>query len=497
MNTSFTTPSDLKKYEFGLALRNGLKLILSLVITLGIAFAVRFWMPGFLGPKSFGVLHFAEGFAVMFFIFATLGADSYIRKEVAVRPEHASEFFGFLMILQTIITVLLVGMMTLILFMMGKDADVYILVYLFAVGQYFFVTNNKLGAMLQAQGSVNELAVYSTISKVVWGLGIFFGLILWKRLEIVAIVFLVSEAMKLPVLLRACNRHLGLALRLDYQAGKAMLVASFPFFLNTLSHTVASKIDVLMLSGMTVDQEVGWYGAAANANYMVLLVMPVVAAVVTPMSARIAAHGEHELNHTMRKMLRLTLIMTVPLALLVALNSRDLILLLFSTEYLPSVNTLVVLASMVPLVFVSTIMAIQLIQLNKIWKVTVISLVSLAINPIMNGILILPMYHAIGNGGAGLAAAIATVVTQFASVVMMFRALKGAALDKQLMLLVARFGLLCGIYIVGHHFLGRFGYWRGIIEVVLYPAVAIPLGVLPVKELIERGKEFIANRRKR
>lgn len=485
-----------RKNELWLALRNGVKLIISLVVTLGIAFAVRFWMPRFLGPDSFGVLHFSEGFAVMFFIFATLGADPYIRKNVAVRPEHASEFFGVLLVVQFAIGVLATLLMTIILFGMDKDWQVFRLVYLFAAGQMFFMTNSKLVALLQAKGSVNAIAILNSLSKVLWGAGIFFGLIVWKKLEVVGAVFLLTELLKTPFFFRACRKHLNLSLQYDWGAGRAMLLASFPFFLNGFAHTIAGRVDVVMMSALTVDQEVGWYGAAANINYLALLVMPIISAVVTPMSARIATHGEEELNSTMRVMVRLVLLLSVPLALLVALNSDDLVLLLFNTEYIPSANTLRVMASAVPLGFISTMLAIQLIQLEKIWTVTKVSLVSLALNPLLNGLCIVPVYEWLGDGGAGLAAASATVITQLTVVLLMLRSLRKAAFDIQTGLLLLRFAALCGIYIAVHYVLAPIGMWRGLIEVILYPVLALPLGLFPVKEFIKRGKEFLANRRK-
>ena len=491
-----STTSTFKSHETLLAIRNSIKLFISLLITLSIAFIIRFWMPKFLGPNEFGILHFSEGFAAMFFIFASLGAETYIRKEVAVRIDHASEFFGVLVVTQFLISVLLTLIMTAVLYVLGKDAQVFRVVYWFTAGQFFMTTNSKLIALLQAKGSVDENAIVNSISKVLWGAGIFLGLYYLKDLEIVGIVFFLTECLKTPIFFRACRKHLDLAIQIDWPKGMAMLIASFPFFMNSLAHTIASKVDVLMLSALTVDQEVGWYGAAGNVNLMVLLIMPVLMAVVTPMSARIATQGEEELNKTMRAMIRLMLALTAPLALLVSLNARDIILLLLSSEYLPSVGMLRIQASIVPVIFMNTVMAIQLIQLGKIWNVTKISFIALLINPILNGILIVPVYHLLGNGGGGLAAAFTTFVTEFTVLLMFFKTLRGSSFDRQTGKFLLRLSALCGIYFGIHFILKSVGIWRGPIEVILYPAIAIPFGVLPMKEFIFRAKLYLAERRK-
>src|SRR4051794_20126287 len=76
------------------ALRNAIKLGGSLLATWTVALAVRFQLPRHLGPVRFGDFNFCDSFTAAFFIFLSLGIETYIQKEVSVRPKHASEFFG-------------------------------------------------------------------------------------------------------------------------------------------------------------------------------------------------------------------------------------------------------------------------------------------------------------------------------------------------------------------------------------------------------------------
>lgn len=480
-----------------LAVRNGIKLFFSLLITLFVAFFIRFWIPRFLGPNDFGILHFSEGFAAMFFILASLGADTYIRKEVAVRIEHASEFFGVIIVIQFCVSIFLTLIITAVLYALGKDWQVFRVVYWFTAGQFFMLGNGNLIALLQAKGSVNENAIVNSVSKVLWGVGIIPGLYFLRNIEIVGIVFFITEALKTPILYYACRKHLGLVVQFDWPKGIAMLAASFPFFINSLAHTIASKVDVLMLSALTADQEVGWYGAAGNVNIMAMLIMPVLLAVVMPMTARIAMQGEDELNKIMRTMIRLTLTLTAPLALLVSLNAKDIVLLLLSSEYLPSVGMLRIQASMVPFIFITTVMAVQLIQLDKIWTVTKISFIALFINPLMNALLIPPAYHYFEAGGGGLAAACTTFITELIVMTLFFRSLRGSSFDRQTGMLLLRLISLCIVYFGIHFALKNVGVWRGPIEVILYPIIAIPFRVLPMKEFSFHAKQLLAERRKK
>ena len=491
MTTDDAHIADEKRKEIVLAVRNSIKLAISLIITLGIAFAVRFWIPKFFGPEAFGKLNFADRLTFAIFCFATLGADSYIEKKVAVRAEHASEFMGAFLLVRLVVFFLLLVAIAVILTLMGKDAQVHHLVFLFAVGQIFYVTNETFTALLEAKGTVNEVVFWRTASKIVWGGGIVAGALIWHRVEVVAVAFLVSEFIKVPMLLAASRKHLELKLLLNWAAAKAMIWASFPFFVNFLSHTLYASVDVVMISGLTTDEEVGWYGAAMNLNGVVLLLMPVVNAVVLPMTARIAQLGEEALGETIRAAVRLMLTATVPLALLVAINAEYLVAFLFGDAYAPTVTSLRIISPIVPLTFLCVLLSIHLIQMEKIWTLVKITLTGLALNPTLNALLILPAYSHFGNGGAGMAAGMATTVTEIAITILLFRAIGKSSFDIKTLKLILRFGLICAILVTLFVLMEGLGIWRAFIIVLLYVVIAIPLGALPIKLFIERIRQFL------
>src|SRR5580704_2495660 len=102
-----------------LAVRNALKLGGSLLFPWGIALGIPLLVPRYLGPDRFGTLSFAEGFTTAAFIVLNLGHEHYIRKELAVRPRHASDFFGGMFALRVVMTACIFGVMALVLRLTG------------------------------------------------------------------------------------------------------------------------------------------------------------------------------------------------------------------------------------------------------------------------------------------------------------------------------------------------------------------------------------------
>ena len=481
-------------HEVRVALRNAVTLGLSLAVTLAVAFAVRFWMPRFLGPDAFGKLVFAEEFAAVFFVFVTLGTETYIRKEVAVRPEHASDFLGSLTVVRLGVSLLVAIIMGASLSWMGKSPIEWRLVYVFAAGQFFFVLNTSLGSVLQAVGKVRALAWINAASKIIWGAGIVTGLLLGYGLLVVAILFLFTEALKAPFLLLTTRRLIGLRMTLNAQASWAIIVASLPYFLNFVAHRIYAKVDITLLSALTDDAEVGWYGAAANVTFLIYLILPVLNAVILPMGSRIAKESIEAMHETMRSAVRAVLMVSVPVAILITLNASAIVALLFTSAFAPTVYVLQMIAPMVPLTYVCVLLSVHLIQVGRIWRVAGNSLIALLLNPTLNLLLITPAHKLLGDGGAGTAAAFSTVVTECVSAALLLLALGPTAVDRKLVRLLWRLAVCCVVAAVAHHFLGRLGIYSIPIEVGIYIVVAGALGALPLGDILRRVRSALARR---
>lgn len=490
--------SSAVAHETLLALRNALVLTGSLAATLTVAIAVRFWMPRFLGPDAFGRVHFAEAFTAASFVFLHLGVDTYINREIATRPEHASDFFGGIVLVRLAVTLFIAGVIATVLSLMGKGALEWQLVYVFGGGQLLFTFNATMAALLNARGTVRELALVNVSGKLLWGGSVVGGLMLGGGLVWVATSFLITEGLKLPALLWAARRHLALSMRWDVKAGFAVIAASLPYYLNYLAHDIYARIDVSMLSWLINDAEVGWYGVAVNINLLVLLLLPILNAVVLPMGARIARQSTEALNEMMRGAVRLVLIVAIPLAMVLVLNAHTIVPLLYTSEFAPAARALQLLAPMIPLSYVCVLSSMHLVQLGRIWAATRVSLIGLLVHPLINLFVLEWAHRRLGDGGAGLAAAAASLASEALVTALLFRALgRAAAADRKLAVLLAKLTLIVAVVIGVHVRLPGLGIWRVPIELLLYLSLGTLLGAIPLREILERLRAALLSRSRR
>lgn len=476
------------------ALRNALKLAVSLVSTWSVGLVVRFWLPRHLGPHNFGVLSFAEGFAATALGCAGLGIDTYIQKEVPLRPQGASEFYGGTVVLRTMLSVILVALL-LAIPLGDRQADVRPLLFAFGVGYLFFSLNASLAALLQANATVGELALTNVLVKVIWGLGMGASILLKAPLWGFASVFAAAEVLKLLILQMVARRRLALHFLVNAIATKAAVVASLGFYANGVAQVVGTRLDVTLLGFLAPEADVGWYGAAQTLAGITLLLTPILWAVLTPLFTRANGRSPEEMLGVLRRALEAIVSVTMPLALFLALGADLWSRIAFGAAFAPAAGSLRALAPLFVLIYVSILLSTALVVQGRGWRLTTISLGSIAVQS-LTALFLVPMLSGrLGPGGSGVGMALAAVLKEIFVLICMLVALGPATIDAERRRVLAR-TVLCALVTTALHLaLAPLGPWRLVVDLGAYLALATGLGALKPKALLDVAREIISSRR--
>lgn len=457
-----------------------------------IGLAIRLALPRWLGPEQFGVLQFADVFTTTLLVVTTLGSDTYIRKEVATRPQHATEFFGGTLVLGLLLGIVAVALALPSLAAAGKPTAVLWAVAWMALAQIVINVNTLYAALLHAVGAVGGLASLNVAAKLLWAVGIVIALNRGAGVIGIAQAMVLSEVARCTVLVALGRTHVKLRFRVDFRATGMVLKASLPFFIAGVAQTIYARIDVSIMSFLASDTEVGWYGAASTIAGLSLLLSPIISWVLLPLSSRAAARSEEELVHVMRQSMAFVLIIAIPASLGIWAAADILIVQAFGDAFAPAVSSLRIIAPTFLLTYLAMVSASLLVRLDRAWTVTAISLLGMVLSPTLNMLLVPRLALRYGAGGAGMGAAVSLTLTECFTAGMMTWTLGSRAFDRSTLLLITKtLALAVGVGALDLA-LRPLGAWRLPIDVMAYLAAGVAFGLINVRALITLAKTVMA-----
>jgi O-antigen/teichoic acid export membrane protein len=469
--------------DLHVALWNALKLGGSLIGTWTVALAIRFALPRQLGPDVYGVYNFAEAFAASFFVLTTLGVETYVQKEIPLGRKHASDFVGGVLALRVALGALLLAAMVIILHFDGRAFEIRRAVYLFAIGQIFFVANATFAALLHASGTVDGLSVVNVAAKLLWGAGMVAAVATRSGVAALAGAFAVSEVLKSLALALLCRRHVDLRLRVDVAATKRVLLVSVPFFVTTLATTLFTRIDDTLIGFLANDREVGWFGLASNLAQLALLMAPLMGSVLLPLFSRVAARSKAELTQVMRRALEVILMIAVPASLALGIGADVWVGIIGGPQYAPAILALRILCPVFIVTYVGMVCADYLYLAGRSWTVTWVCIGGVAVNAGLNAALIRPLLASLGPGGAGVGAALATIGTELFTCGMFVSTIGRKVLDRRLLTTAGKLFAVCGVIIVLDRICLPLGAARLVVDAAAWCVLAVATGAWRVNEV--------------
>ncbi len=476
------------------AARSAFQLGLSLVGTWSVAILVRLYLPRHLGPTAFGSYAFAEGLAATVMAFLSLGIEQYSLRELPVRPAHASDYFGGTLVLRVLLGGLLAGGLVAILTATGRSADTTRLALVFALGYLATAVGQFSSACLQANATVGRLAITNVAAKLVWAGAILVALALGWPLEALAAAFVLSEVVKAIALYRETRARLALSFRIDLAATGAVVLASLPYYANTVALNL-NRLDVTVLGFMAGEQDVGWYGAASSFSLLVFLLAPLMGSVVLPLLARVFARSEQDFLRVMGRLTEGLIMVASPLALMVALGADLWVRIAFGDKFLPAALSLRVMALLAVLSYLTSLLSMALITLGRRWTVTLTSAVGLVINPLLCALLIPLGARWLGTGGAGAGAALGVVGMEITIILLQLRTVGLGVLGPRTPSVAGRCLAACAAVIALHILMAPLGHLRLLLDALAYGAAGFALGILPGRELASLASEVLKSRR--
>ena len=462
----------------GKVIKNAAFQVGSQAVTWLFAWVLLIYLPRYLGDEGFGRLFFAISFALIASIFLNLGVNTFLMREVARKPEEAPKLLANALSLKAALSLVVYAAMMLVVRTIGVTAEAVTATDIVGLGFVIGSFGQTFTCYLQAEQRGREPAVALVVEKAITTAGSVALLLAGHGLVAVAWMHLAGYVASTVITGIALYRTIPFELAWDRVVMKRVLLGAAPFLIWIVFGEIYVRIDVLMLTIMSGDEVVGWYGAAFRLYGTMLFVPNIFMTSVFPAIARKFAKPGEEANVATRRTLNLMLLVAIPIGLGMTLVAAPVVELLFGLEqFAHSVENLRIFGLSMVFVCIDVVLGSVLIANDKQKQWSYAAIGAAALNPVLNLALIPWAQARLGNGGYG--AAIATLATEIFMMVVAFKLLPKGVFDRASRVTALKASLAGAFMMIAVTPMEALG----LVPVILGGAVAYGVAVLALRVL--------------
>jgi O-antigen/teichoic acid export membrane protein len=385
--------------------KNTTVLSVSQIVSYVLIFFYTIYIARFLGADGFGILSFALAISGVFSVFADLGLNILTVRDVSRDQSSETRYVGNGILIKLFLAIFSFGLIVLVVNLLGYPQETINVVYLVSLSTIITSFYGLFYSIFQAHEKMEYQSLSQIVNSIAMFSGVFVGIGLGLGVLGFSFVYLISSMITLFLAMFIYVwKYSFPPLELDLIFWKQTLKEAFPYGLSGIFVMIYYWIDSVMLSFIVGNEVVGWYNAAYRIIYIFLSFHTIFIISIFPVMSNLYKKSEESLKFAFEHSFKYLLIIGLPIAILTTFLSKNIILLLFGTDYLPSIIALQILIWTVVFMFLNGLCGNLLGSVNKQVIVTKITGIGVIVNVIMN-LFLIPSFSLVG-------ASFATVITE-------------------------------------------------------------------------------------
>ena len=404
-------------------------LMVSQVITWGLALLLMVFLPRYLGAENMGKLHLARSLWLMVGIFVTFGMDMYLAKQIARNHEKTSELFGTTLVVRTFLYLVGFGGLALFAYVAKYPQDTIYIILIIGIANYFFQVGQACYATLQGLERMEYISLADIISKV-FNTFVSIGLLfMGADVFLIAAVTIGTGFLYMSVQFYYVNKMHRVRIKFSRPLAGDMLRSSYSYFLTSISQTIYVTVDIVIIS-LVIRQEqiIGWYSVVDQLFGTLLFVVTIFVKAIFPVLSRMYTNDRNALPKMMQSSFNMLLLIGVPIGFGLLVVAPNLVTLLFGEDFVNSAPILAIYGIVIIFTYQNTLLGQFLISTDRQSFVTRIMIAASVIILAIELFLIPWTQNVFGNGGIGVA--MAFVMTECFILVASVKFLPKGSLDR-------------------------------------------------------------------
>ncbi|MFB6181715.1 MAG: flippase [Candidatus Magasanikbacteria bacterium] len=368
-----------------------------------IAFVYFTLIARYIGAEGTGKYFFALSFTTIFVIFVDMGFNNVLIREAAKMKDKMQCFFSTVISAKMLFAVLTYIATIVTINLMGYPEQTRHLVYLSAVTMVFDSFHQSIYGTLRAIGDLRWEAMGIVGSQVLTlSLGSYF---LFFDFPLIFLILAFTIPSIINVIYSGTVLFLNYNIKFKPKFHKPTFVhlgkIAVPFALAAIFERVYSNVDTVILSKMAGNESVGWYSIPKKISNAFRFFPSALIAAIYPRFSEHFKNNKEKLSYLFERGMKYLLIIAFPIAVGIMILAPDIIVQIYTKEYLNSILPLRVLMVAMIFSFVGFLTGGMLNACEKQKTQTAIVGVTMVVNIILNLILI-PEYGILGASIAAL-----------------------------------------------------------------------------------------------
>jgi O-antigen/teichoic acid export membrane protein len=381
------------------------------VITTSSTLLLMMFLPRSLGPVGYGRLYLGQAIVGIFALLIEFGGHYTITKSVSRDPDDIASIFANAIGVRGILWIVSYLLMLGYAFAAGYPTQVVTIIAIYGVGMIASGVSAVVGSCFRGL-NVLRYPAYGGIAETVFiaAVGIP-ALIIGISPVHFALINVAGTFLGVLTVLRFRSVLFTSLPRVEWGAAIALLKEGFPYFLNAVFGIIYYRIDTVMLSLMTSEHVVGWYGAAYRFFDSLMLVPNIFTIAIFPVLARQWGKDPDSFPRMLQKSLDAIILAGIPMSIGAFAFAPEIIHLFYgSAMYEPSILLLRIFSIGIPLLYIDFVLGTMMMAADRQRIMTRTAFFAIFANIALNYALIPWTDAHLGNGGIG--SAVATLATE-------------------------------------------------------------------------------------
>lgn len=397
----------------------------------------------YLGPEDYGKYCSVLSFIYVFVIMADFGLNDLMIRDVAVDNSLASQYLGASVVIKIISSTVCALLLVSFVYVLGYSAEMRLYMAVLSATILFVTFCNTVSSIFKAfekmQYSSFIMIINSTLFLILIAVLIYANgsllEILFSRVVALFIGSLIAYILIVKTITTPNYTNI-------VYNSRRLITGAFPFLAIGLVHTLYFNLDIIMLSKLKGSIYVGWFSPAANDLFFGLIIIPSAIATVTyPIFSRKYAEEAGGFSEYFNFTMKILIILGVAISMGTFLLAKEIIDFIFGAKYDNSVIVLQIISLSITFAFVRDLLGYGWASVRKVKTLMYLNVISLAINAVLNLILI-PLYAHIG---AAVASVFCIVTASFISYFMLKNEVKRLNVSGSILKPIAASLIMCSV----------------------------------------------------